>query len=77
MAKPTYTAIVKHAGVLRPKPALVFVPTRKQTRLTAIDLLTFASADNLPNRFLHVKTEDLEPFLDKLQDKTLKVTFFA
>lgn len=78
MAKPTYNALVKHAGVLRPKPALVFVPTRRQSRLTAIDLLTFAAADNNPNRFLHVKSvEDLEPFLNKLQDKTLRETLSA
>lgn len=34
MAKPTYSAIVRLAGQLQPKPALVFVPTRKQSRLT-------------------------------------------
>lgn len=31
MAKPTYNAIVKHAPR---KPVIVFVPSRKQTRLT-------------------------------------------
>uniref|UniRef100_A0A915JEM5 Helicase ATP-binding domain-containing protein n=1 Tax=Romanomermis culicivorax TaxID=13658 RepID=A0A915JEM5_ROMCU len=78
MAKPAYNAIVKHAGVLRPKPAVVFVPTRKQTLLTAIDLLSFASADNHPNRFLHVKSvEDLLPFSNKLQDKELNETLKA
>ena len=45
MAKPTYNAILKHAPR---KPVIVFVPSRKQTRLTAIDLLTYAAADNQP-----------------------------
>lgn len=30
MAKPAYQAITRLAGQLQPKPALVFVPTRKQ-----------------------------------------------
>ncbi|KAF8409861.1 hypothetical protein HHK36_002379 [Tetracentron sinense] len=42
MAKPTYTAIVQHAKC--GKPALVFVPTRKHARLTAVDLMTYSNA---------------------------------
>ena len=37
MAKPTYNSILKHSPR---KPVIVFVPSRKQTRLTANDLLT-------------------------------------
>lgn len=60
MAKPTYTSIVRLAGQLQPKPALVFVPNRKQSRLTAIDLLAFAAADTQPNRFLHLPADDAD-----------------
>uniref|UniRef100_A0A672JNQ1 Activating signal cointegrator 1 complex subunit 3 n=1 Tax=Salarias fasciatus TaxID=181472 RepID=A0A672JNQ1_SALFA len=60
MAKPVYHAIMKHSPS---KPAVVFVPSRRQTRLTAIDILTFCAAD-----------KDLAPFLDKLNDPTLKET---
>ncbi|VDP05372.1 unnamed protein product [Soboliphyme baturini] len=74
MAKPVYLSLLKHGGVLRPKPALIFVPTRKQARITAVDMLTFAAADNQPTRFLHVKKEDIEPCVEKLTDKTLKET---
>ena len=76
MGKPVYTAIIKQAGVLQPKPTLVFVPNRKQARLTAIDILTFASCDNQPNRFLRLPPEDpeLQKALNGLQDKTLKET---
>ena len=66
MAKPTYHAIVKYSPH---KPVIVFVPSRKQTRLTAIDILTFFAADMQNDRFLHVKEEDLKPYLDKLTDK--------
>jgi len=66
MAKPTYHAILKHAVK---KPVIVFVPSRKQTRLTAIDILTFCAADMQPNRFLHTSESKLEPVLDKMTDK--------
>ena len=66
MAKPMYHAIIKHSPR---KPVIVFVPSRKQTRLTAIDVLTFCAADEQHNRFLHVKEEDLQPYLDKIADK--------
>ena len=38
MAKPTYNAILKHSPR---KPLIVFVPSRKQSRLTAVGLLTY------------------------------------
>ena len=71
MAKPTYHAICRHSP---DKPVIVFVPSRKQTRLTAIDILTFCAADVQPDRFLHVKEKDLEPYLEKISDKTLRET---
>ena len=43
MTKPTYQAIIKHS---HNKPVVVFVPSRRQTKLTALDLLTFSGADN-------------------------------
>ena len=57
MARPTYNAITAHSPK---KPVIVFVPSRKQTRLTAIDLLTFAAADNTPECFLHADVEDIQ-----------------
>lgn len=74
MAKPTYQAILRHAPK---KPVIVFVPSRKQTRLTAIDILTFSAAEiqtesETPrSRFLHVPEEDIAPFLDKISDKVI------
>lgn len=71
MSKPVYNAILKHSAH---KPAIVFVPTRKHARLTAIDMLTYAAAEGKPNRFFHADEEDIKPFLERMTDKTLKET---
>ncbi|KAK7334959.1 hypothetical protein VNO80_26728 [Phaseolus coccineus] len=72
MTKPTYTAIVQHAK--NRKPALIFVPTRKHVRLTAVDLITYSGADSGEKPFLLRSPEELEPFLEKIRDEMLKVT---
>ncbi|KAL0361934.1 UNVERIFIED_CONTAM: DExH-box ATP-dependent RNA helicase DExH12 [Sesamum radiatum] len=61
MTKPTYTAIVQHAK--NGKPAIVFVPTRKHARLTAVDLMTYSSVD-----------KELEPFVANIKEPMLKET---
>ncbi|OWK10391.1 hypothetical protein Celaphus_00005853, partial [Cervus elaphus hippelaphus] len=68
---PVYHAITKHSPK---KPVIVFVPSRKQTRLTAIDILTTCAADIQRQRFLHCTEKDLIPYLEKLSDSTLKET---
>jgi hypothetical protein len=53
----TYVAmLLTVVGVLRlqNQSSIVFVPTRKHARLTAMDILGYASADGLPKRFLAV-----------------------
>lgn len=73
MTKPTYTAIVQHAK--NRKPAIVFVPTRKHVRLTAVDLTTYSSADGGENpTFLLRSPEELEPFVGKIQEEMLRAT---
>ena len=70
MVKPTYTAICAAAG----KPAIVFVPSRKQTRLTATELMAYVLADidgDAPSPLLHCDVSALEPYLEKLSDRTL------
>ena len=88
MSKPVFQAIQKHAG-LKQKPAIVFVPSRKQAKITAIDIVTYAAANiaaatanpNVTNanvlkscKFLHVNPEELQPIVEKMEDKTLKET---
>ena len=66
MIKPVYHSICKYSPKL---PAIIFVPSRKQTRLTAVDLLTFCAADLQPQRFLHCAEEDLQAHLKHIKDK--------
>ena len=80
MGKPTYQAIVRHSPR---KPIIVFVPSRKQTRITAIDILTYAAAElqtgseeKTQSRFVHVTKQDLEPFLEKISDMVSVLTYF-
>ncbi|CAG8503773.1 2964_t:CDS:2 [Ambispora gerdemannii] len=71
MAKPVYISITTYSS---DKPAVVFVPSRKQSRLAAIDLLTFSAADGVPDRFLHANTEEIQEYLDNVKDKALLAT---
>ena len=66
MMKPVYQAICKYSPKM---PVIVFVPSRKQTRFTAVDLLTFCAADMQPQRFLHCAEEDLQTHLKHIRDK--------
>ncbi|XP_042508721.1 DExH-box ATP-dependent RNA helicase DExH12-like [Macadamia integrifolia] len=73
MSKPTYTAIVQHAK--NGKPALVFVPTRKHARLTAVDLMTYSGVDSGEKpEFLLRSVEDLEPLISKVSEPMLSAT---
>ena len=71
MSKPVYQAILSHSPT---KPVIVFVPSRKQTKLTAVDILMYTTAEGQYNRFLHCTEEDLEPFLNQISDLALKET---
>ncbi|CAG8027630.1 unnamed protein product [Penicillium salamii] len=68
MARPAYQSILQ----LSPdKPALVFVPSRKQVRATAMDLLTACAIDNDDDRFLNADVEQLAPLLERIHEQTL------
>lgn len=68
MAKPTYIAITTHSPE---KPVIVFVPSRKQCRLTVTELLTLCAADDTPKRFLHCEEDVLRAHLEHVQDSAL------
>ncbi|KAK8609365.1 hypothetical protein V6N13_061814 [Hibiscus sabdariffa] len=73
MTKPTYTAIVQHAK--GGKPAIVFVPTRKLVRLTAVDLMSYSKVDNEEEPAFHSQSaEELKTFIDKISEETLRAT---
>jgi len=56
------------------KSALVFVPSRKQAQLSAIDFITFAAGGGAVDRFLNVKPEILQPVLESIKDASLAHT---
>lgn len=78
MVRPVYTSIVRHGGKVKPKPALVFVPSRRQTRSTAVDLLTLALADRQEDRFLHLSPEDesFQSIVDKFTVCQIQLIFY-
>ena len=51
MNKPTYAAIRTHSPS---KPTLVFVSSRRQTRLTALDLIAFLANEPDTKQWLHM-----------------------
>ena len=71
MARPVYSAICQHASG-DSEPAIVFVPTRKHAKLAALDLLTFASADGKPNKFLACDADDIAPHLERITDPAVR-----
>ncbi|KAF2863346.1 Sec63-domain-containing protein [Piedraia hortae CBS 480.64] len=68
MTKPAYQAILQHADE---QPAMVFVPSRKQARATAQDLLLACAADGNEGRFLKTEVVQLEPVLARVREKGL------
>lgn len=60
MNKPTFAAIRTHSPT---KPVLVFVSSRRQTRLTALELISFLASEDDPKQWLHMpETEVLLRF---------------
>ncbi|OWR54796.1 putative pre-mRNA-splicing helicase BRR2, partial [Danaus plexippus plexippus] len=74
MTRPIYNAILRHAGS---RPVAVFVPSRRHARVLAADLLALAGAHDTPGRFLRARPDLVQPFLDKVQDRTLRETLAA
>ena len=68
MAKPTYTAILQMSP---DKPSMIFVPSRKQTRATALDLLAACIADDDEDRFLHANVDEIAPLLQRIGEAAL------
>ncbi|KAK2606122.1 putative steryl acetyl hydrolase mug81 [Conoideocrella luteorostrata] len=70
MNRPTFLAIKNHSP---DKPVIVFVASRRQTRLTAKDLINFCGMEDNPRRFLRMDDEeDLQLNLARVKDDALK-----
>ena len=69
MNRPTFLAIKTHSPG---KPVIVFVASRRQTRLTAKDLINFCGMEDNPRRFVRMSEEDLQVHLSRVKDEALR-----
>lgn len=71
MNKPAFMAIKQH---LPTKPVLIFVASRRQTRLTALDLIHLCGMEANPRRFLNMDDFELQDILKRVKDDTLRLS---
>ncbi|KAI9820347.1 MAG: hypothetical protein M1827_005969 [Pycnora praestabilis] len=69
MNRPTFLAIKTHSPE---KPVIVFVASRRQTRLTARDLINFCGMEDNPRRFVRMSEDDLQLNLARVKDDALR-----
>lgn len=70
MNKPAFMAIKQHSPH---KPVLIFVASRRQTRLTALELIHLCGAESDPRRFLKLNDSELQDILEEVKDDTLRI----
>uniref|UniRef100_A0A0K2UGB9 U5 small nuclear ribonucleoprotein 200 kDa helicase n=1 Tax=Lepeophtheirus salmonis TaxID=72036 RepID=A0A0K2UGB9_LEPSM len=72
MNKPAYQAIRMHSPY---KPSLIFVSSRRQTRLTALDLISYLAAEDDPKMWLHLGGDEMEQITrHSIKDLNLRLT---
>lgn len=70
MNKPAYNAIKDFSYK---KPVLIFVSSRRQTRLTALDLISFCASD-ASHSYLKISEEEMRTIVQWVKDDNLKHT---
>mmetsp|Transcript_14889 Transcript_14889/g.36486 ORF Transcript_14889/g.36486 Transcript_14889/m.36486 type:complete len:2187 (-) Transcript_14889:153-6713(-) len=71
MNKPCYAAIKQHSP---DRPTLIFVASRRQTRLTAFDIISFAAGDDNPKAFLGCNDDYIDSIATSIHDDALRHT---
>uniref|UniRef100_A0A8C5WDJ5 Activating signal cointegrator 1 complex subunit 3 n=1 Tax=Leptobrachium leishanense TaxID=445787 RepID=A0A8C5WDJ5_9ANUR len=71
MNKPAFQAIRSHSPA---KPVLIFVSSRRQTRLTALDLIAFLATENDPKQWLNMDEREMNAIIGTIKDSNLKLT---
>ena len=69
MNRPTFLSIKNHSP---DKPVIVFVASRRQTRLTAKDLISYCGTEDDPRRFVRMSEDDLQLNLARVKDDALR-----
>ncbi|KAI0234175.1 putative steryl acetyl hydrolase mug81 [Massospora cicadina] len=71
MNRPAYKAIRTHSPR---QPVIIFVSSRRQTRLTAQDLIAYCGMEENPRQFLHMPEGEAEMLLASVADGCLRMT---
>ncbi|XP_067305469.1 activating signal cointegrator 1 complex subunit 3 [Pseudorasbora parva] len=71
MNKPVFQAIRTHSPA---KPVLIFVSSRRQTRLTALDLIAFLATEDDPKQWLHQDEREMTDIIATTRESNLKLT---
>ena len=71
MNKPCYAAIKQHSP---DRPSLIFVASRRQTRLTAFAVISFAAGDENPKMFLGCDDSYIDAVAETIHDEALRHT---
>ncbi|XP_073996642.1 activating signal cointegrator 1 complex subunit obelus isoform X2 [Rhodnius prolixus] len=71
MNKPVFQAISQYSPA---QPALVFVSSRRQTRLTALDLIACLASENNPKQWMHTSEEEMDQIIGTIKDTNLRLT---
>ncbi|NWT00841.1 ASCC3 protein, partial [Mionectes macconnelli] len=71
MNKPAFQAIRSHSPA---KPVLIFVSSRRQTRLTALDLIAFLATEDDPKQWLKMDEREMNDVIVTVRDSNLKLT---
>ena len=71
MNKPAFQGIKQHSPT---KPVLIFVSSRRQTRITALDLLQYLASEDNPKQWLNMEDEEMERIISTIKDQNLKLT---
>ena len=56
------------------KPVLIFVSSRRQTRLTALDLIAFLAGEEDPKMWLHMAEAEMDRLATTIKDQNLRLT---
>uniref|UniRef100_A0A8C8TR72 Activating signal cointegrator 1 complex subunit 3 n=1 Tax=Peromyscus maniculatus bairdii TaxID=230844 RepID=A0A8C8TR72_PERMB len=71
MNKPAFQAIRSHSPA---KPVLIFVSSRRQTRLTALELIAFLATEEDPKQWLNMDEQEMDNIIGTIRDSNLKLT---
>lgn len=71
MNKPAFMAIKQHSPN---KPVLIFVASRRQTRLTSLDIIHLCGMESNPRRFLKMSEFELQEISENVKDETLRLS---